>query len=112
MVLQLSMVHCLGFFVYGVVVVFVVAVAAVAGEAGFDDDLSMGVLDGSVEWTAKIGWMDLVVAVGAAEAVETDFSCGGREWVWKDFVRRLELLARAILMKMCVFLICVCRWME
>lgn len=63
MVLQLSMVHCLGFFVSGAVVgvVVVVAVAAVAGEAGFDDDLSMGVFDGSGEWTAKIGWMDLVV---------------------------------------------------
>jgi len=55
-------------------------VAAVAGEAGFDDeDFSTGVFDGSGEWTAKIGWLDLVVVVAAA--VGSDLRVEGRDWI-------------------------------
>lgn len=59
-----------------------VAVAAVAGDGGFEDveGLSIGDFDGSGEWTANIGWMSLVVVVGVAEAVVAgrDLS-GGRD---------------------------------
>lgn len=77
------MLHCLGAVGFVVEVTFgvvVVEVAAVAGEEGFDDDddLSIGVFDGSGEWTAKIGWMTLAEEV-AAVVVGRDFSCGGRD---------------------------------
>lgn len=58
--------------------VVVVEVAAVAGEEGFDDDLSIGVFDGSGEWTAKIGWINLVEEVAAA-VVGRDLSGGERD---------------------------------
>lgn len=76
------MLHLLGTGVFVVEVTFgvvVVEVAAVAGDEGFDDDdLSIGVFDGSGEWTAKIGWMTLVEEV-AAVVVGRDFSGGGRD---------------------------------
>lgn len=77
------MLHCLGTGVFVVEVTFgvvAVAVAAVAGEEGFDDDddLSIGVFDGSGEWTAKIGWKTLVEEA-AAVVVGTDLSGGGRD---------------------------------
>lgn len=62
--------------------VVVVEVAAVAGEEGFDDDddLSIGVFDGSDEWTAKIGWTSLVEeAVVVVVVVGRDLSGGGRD---------------------------------
>lgn len=70
-------------------------VADVAGEAGFkeeDDDLLVGVLDGSGEWTAEMVRMVAVV-------IGRDMSGGGgNDWIWKDLVGRSDLVfQRAIL---------------
>jgi len=52
----------------------VVAVAAVAGDEGLEDDgLSVEGFDGSGEWTAKMGWMMWRLPTAAA----ADLSGGG-----------------------------------
>lgn len=74
-------------------------VAAVAGDEGFDGVLSIGVFDGSGEWTAEMGWMrwrrEGVAAAGVVAGKDL------RGWIWKGLVGRRELVVeRAILVIM------------